>query len=248
MYIPDYFELEELMPKDSFKKYHPVYGASLWFIFDIRFLITLDRLRERFGKTFMNNWKTKKESQTADNYRGWRPFDCPIGAKLSQHKFGRAGDPYFQNATADEVREDLIKEKQGEKAKAQATEFLNALRGGKSISEESEKFGVFSTSSGLFKRNDTIPNIGFEADISKTAFKLSSTKDLPENPIKGQKGYYVIRFKERKEPEIAAFNEEKETVKEGLTQLKKRKAFDSWLATIRNNSEITIEKRFSDLQ
>ena len=146
------------------------------------------------------------------------------------------------------VRDDLIKEKQREKASAEATAFLKALKDGKSVSEESKKFGVTPIKTGFFKRNASIPNVGYESGILDAAFKLSKKKNLPENPIKGQKGYYVIRFTERKDPEMEAFNTEKATVKDSLEQLKMRKSFDAWLATVRNNSEITIEKRFSDSQ
>jgi len=101
----DHFILEELLPESFYKENINKYGDNLWFLFDVRALITLDRLRNRYGKTHMNNWKWGGKSHS----RGLRPPDDPTGAKLSQHRFGRGFDPWFDKFTADEVREDLLK-------------------------------------------------------------------------------------------------------------------------------------------
>ena len=148
----------------------------------------------------------------------------------------------------DRVRKDLMAEKQSEKAKADATAFINALKSGQSMSEATETFGVTPVTTGFFKRNDSIPGIGYETEIASAAFKLSGKKDLPENAIKGPKGYYVIKFRERKDPDTDAFSKEKKTIEENLMQLKKRQSFDAWLTEVRNKSEITIEKGFSARQ
>jgi len=67
---------------------------------------------------------------------------------------------------------------------------------------------------------------------------------LPEAPVKGEKGYYVIRFRDRKEPGLNGFEEEKEKIKEKLLKQKMFKTFDAWLSSIRNKSVISIEKSF----
>ncbi len=101
----NHFILQELLPKPFYEANHKSYGVNLWFVFDPRGLVTLDRLRGRYGKTYMNNWKWGGK----DNYRALRHPACKIGAKLSQHRFGRGFDPWFDKVTADEVRVDLFK-------------------------------------------------------------------------------------------------------------------------------------------
>jgi peptidyl-prolyl cis-trans isomerase D len=144
----------------------------------------------------------------------------------------------------EKVRVDLIQEKQEEKAKKDADTFLSALKSGKSMTTESKHFNVTPTTTGFFKRNDSIPKIGFEREVFKAAFQLSPEQKLPEKPIKGTKGYYVFQLKDRKTPESEELNTEKASIKQKLLQEKKARTFDALLAQIRSNSEITIKEGF----
>ena len=99
MYQPKYFKLYELLPKEFYKE-----DINIWFIFDYRLLWTIDRLRIKWGKLVANTWHWGGQNQ----YRGYRPFDCNVGAKLSQHKFGRAIDLIPLEASVDEIRKDII--------------------------------------------------------------------------------------------------------------------------------------------
>ena len=148
------------------------------------------------------------------------------------------------------IRIDLIKQLQDEKASKYASEFLVALKDNKSKSlntewdTECKKLNLTATATGFFKRNSSIPNIGFEQKISQAAFKLSNENMVPDTPIKGGKGYYIIRFKDRKEPGLNGFEEEKEKIKEKLLKQKMPKTFDAWLSSMRKKSVISIEKDF----
>ena len=97
------FAWYELVPRDYYQmfKNKPAYFNNL---FDDRVLVTLQQLRAQFGPTTVNDWQWGGGNQ----YRGWRPFNCSIGAKNSQHKFGRAIDCSFKNFTADEVRRYIL--------------------------------------------------------------------------------------------------------------------------------------------
>ena len=146
----------------------------------------------------------------------------------------------------DEVRAELIKKNQDEKASKAAEDFLSMLKKGNSMDEESKKLGMVSNSTGFFKRKDAIPKIGYEQPLSDVAFTLSEHKTIPDNIIKGKKGYYVICFKEKKEPEKEGFDQQKSEEKEKLLQQKKRVLFESMLSQVKKKSEIEIEERFLD--
>ncbi len=63
-------------------------------------------LRKLFGKPMIiNNW------YTGGTYtlRGWRPKNCPIGAKFSMHKKGKAFDFDIVGLTDNQVKEIVIK-------------------------------------------------------------------------------------------------------------------------------------------
>lgn len=98
-----YFELYELLPQDFYINYKN--NNNIWFCFDGRILETVDRLRARYGRLIANDWYWGGQNQ----YRGWRPFNCEVGAKLSQHKFGRAIDLIPKEITVDEIRNDIKK-------------------------------------------------------------------------------------------------------------------------------------------
>ena len=104
MYKTRHFKLYELVPRQIYESTPRDKDHRLWGLFDDRTLVTADALRDRYGKTTINDWKWGGNNQ----YGGWRPGDCEIGSELSQHKFGRALDPKFQEVTAEEVREDIL--------------------------------------------------------------------------------------------------------------------------------------------
>lgn len=140
----------------------------------------------------------------------------------------------------DKVRKDLIKEKQEEKAGKDAEEFAAALKKGETMDAECQKRELELKTSEFFKRNDSIPDIGYEKEIVQTAFSLSDEKKYSEKPIKGRKGYYIISFKERKTPEPEEFEKEKDKTKERLLQQKKFKTLEKWMAGLKNKSQISI--------
>ena len=77
--------------------------------------------------------------------------------------------------------------------------------------------------------------------------KLSKNQPLPESIIKGSSGYYVIRFKDRNEPGLNEFMTQKKDLIQRLLDQKKSDTFDTWLETVKRNSEIEIEENFQNL-
>jgi len=107
MFKPSNFKIYELVPDYIYKKYQ-FKPYVLWNIFDERMLYTLDKLGKRYGKLIMNDWYWRKGDPMANRFRGWRDPDCKIGADLSQHKFGRAGDVIPSETTAEQIRQDIL--------------------------------------------------------------------------------------------------------------------------------------------
>ncbi|MEA3272331.1 MAG: hypothetical protein U9P90_01535 [Patescibacteria group bacterium] len=108
MYKPNYFELYEFLPKDFYNEMYPVHGEKLWLMWPRELLWTAYKLRVVYGKMQGNTWYDKPENQESCQWRGWRPVDCPVGAKLSDHKWGRALDLFPLETTADAIRWDCL--------------------------------------------------------------------------------------------------------------------------------------------
>jgi peptidyl-prolyl cis-trans isomerase D len=144
------------------------------------------------------------------------------------------------------VRADLVKEKQDKKAGKEAETLLAVLKKGGDLRKESVRYGFSPDETGFFKRNENMGKIGNEPELADAAFKLSKDKPFSEKPVKGKKGYYLLKFKERKDPDPENFEKEKESMIKTLLEEKKLKTFEAWLAGIKSSSKIMIEKEFQE--
>ena len=144
----------------------------------------------------------------------------------------------------EKVKADVIKQKKNDKAKADAEALLSALKDGVAINTAGKEFDLTPKSTGFFKRNGSIPNIGFERELARMAFELSKENSFPQEVIQSSKGFYVIKFKERKEPSAEDFEKEKANIIERLLQQKRSGTLRAWLDQKKNSSEIVIEDGF----
>ena len=100
MYKCKHFLIEELVPPQVFKDR----GQKAWQLLDDRMLMTIDRLREKYGSMTINSWKWGGDRE----WSGLRTSDSPYYSKYSQHSFGKAFDIIFKNVTAEKVRQDIL--------------------------------------------------------------------------------------------------------------------------------------------
>ena len=98
-----HFKLHELVPRETFEKR----GNKAWELIDVRVLITIDNLRERYGSMTINNWSWGGDRE----WSGLRTPDSPWYSTYSQHTYGRAADCIFQDTTAELVRQDILADK-----------------------------------------------------------------------------------------------------------------------------------------
>ena len=97
MYTPKHFSWFELVPSKDYKQYW------LWLI-DERILKTIDEMREYYNRPIIiNDWYWGGKF----SLRGLRPFNSGVGAKFSQHCYGRAVDLDVQGVSAEKVRNDI---------------------------------------------------------------------------------------------------------------------------------------------
>ena len=149
-------------------------------------------------------------------------------------------------AVKDAVARDMMKEKQVAMAGEKARAFLTMLKSGTTTDSAGSETDVVFKSTEYFKRNDQIKDIGWENEISQMAFTLSSAQPLPEDVVKGEKGFYVIRLKDRRLPDLQEFDKEKKQLQETLSRQKEFKAFNLWLSEARKKSEITVQEGFGN--
>lgn len=95
MYKCKYFKIQELVPPSAYNNL----GEAAWRLLDPRALRSIDLLREKFGPIIINTWHNGGNRQ----WSGLRTDDCPLGAKYSQHKYGRAFDLVFKEVKPQKV-------------------------------------------------------------------------------------------------------------------------------------------------
>ncbi|MEE8541344.1 MAG: peptidyl-prolyl cis-trans isomerase, partial [Desulfobacterales bacterium] len=142
------------------------------------------------------------------------------------------------------VQTAVVAQKQDEQAQAEAKSFAANLNAAGALAEESRKIGLEPMSTGFFKRNASIPDIGYETQLLKAAFELNPTNKFSAEGIKGVKGYYVLGFKARQEPDLKSFEGDKAKIKKSLLEQKKYKTFSTWLTMLKDRSEIQIVEDF----
>jgi len=96
-YRPVKFKAYEFVDRNTYNKF----GEDSLKVIDIRMLITMDRIRNYFGKPIIiNNWKSGGNRE----WSGLRIYGTPYFSTYSQHSFGRAIDFIINGIDAQEVR------------------------------------------------------------------------------------------------------------------------------------------------
>lgn len=93
-YTCKYFKIKELVPYDIYIN-HKHEAWKLWMALDIRSLLTADMIRELVDTSIIINSRNYGGKQFDNS--GMRLKNSNVGAKFSQHKFGRANDLKFHS-------------------------------------------------------------------------------------------------------------------------------------------------------
>ncbi|MFZ2630665.1 MAG: peptidyl-prolyl cis-trans isomerase, partial [Desulfosalsimonadaceae bacterium] len=149
------------------------------------------------------------------------------------------------DAVKDQVRADVLKEKQKNAAETAAEQFLKkAKSAGSMAAAAGENPEIKIKSTGSINRNGSIPGIGNDKTLMAEAFDLTEKNKLPEKVIQAETGLYVIELKERKAPIEQGFKIAEKNIMERVLQQKQMKLYDSWMAKLRDNSEIKTSANF----
>jgi len=151
-------------------------------------------------------------------------------------------------AVRERVNQDWRRQEKEKQAREAAATFLeNMQKDATDWAQSTAKNAAESGETGYFKKNAAIPSIGQSSQIAAAAFELSEEEPLPGKPLTGEKGIYVIRYRDRKLPDNVGFEKEKQSIRTSLLAQKKRDMFSALVANLRLNSEIVIEDRFKKL-
>jgi peptidyl-prolyl cis-trans isomerase D len=144
----------------------------------------------------------------------------------------------------DRVKKDLTVKMQEDQAEKDAESIIEALKKDDNFTAAAKPFKLSVRETGFFKRNETIPQIGYEPAIASAAFDLNDKNKFSKTPYKGSKGVYVIHLIERREANAKDFDSQKKQIQERLLQQKKYSNFNDYLAELKKRSQIMVQDKF----
>ena len=100
--IPAGFRIEELVPRAVFSER----GKLAEWLLCPAALLVLGQIRADFGPCVVNDWLYGGRNE----FRGFRPAGCPVGAAFSQHRYGRAFDVITTKTPVEAARQEIIRQ------------------------------------------------------------------------------------------------------------------------------------------
>jgi len=124
--------------------------------------------------------------------------------------------------TLNEASAEITRTLKAEKAKQEAAKIADQQRekavAGGDLAQLAQESRATVHTTGLFSTGETVPEVGQNPEFYKAAFAL---KDKEVSAvIEGEKSYYVLRLKQRKEPTVPPLDAVKATVEKRLQEAK----------------------------
>jgi len=138
------------------------------------------------------------------------------------------------------VRQLLVVEKQYEKALQLASEVMKKAGNDlNKVSQVDSRIQVGTT--GRFNLTTSIPNIGKDNAFHFNA--LSMKQGEISEPVRGLRGYYVIKLTEKTQFDSTAFQAQAGIIRNNLIQEKKTASLNAWLTEIKEQGDI-VDNRY----
>ena len=139
-----------------------------------------------------------------------------------------------------QVKQEVLKEKKFELAKKKAAEVRSKINGDLTkVSSIDPKATVSQT--GEFTGQGSIPNVGMDYNFKEESLSLK-VGTLSE-PIKGARGYYLLKVLSRTPFDSSAYAIQRNTIRDQLLQQKKSSFFSQWLSNLKKNADIVDNRR-----
>lgn len=146
---------------------------------------------------------------------------------------------------AAKVTAEVKKQLQDEKARDMAKTWLDQVTPDKGLEAVAASNSITLKSTALFGRRGTIPELGQSPEIVKAAFELKENAFHP-GVLKGNDGYYLISFKEKKVPGEEEVKKHMADVMQQIKSMKQNSAYGEWIAALKEKSTIEIQPDILD--
>ncbi len=135
----------------------------------------------------------------------------------------------------DQIKPLVLREKKYEKAEQAAQNIMQKIGNDLTKAPSVDPKATVDTT-GTFGLNQSIPNVGIDYAFSAEAMKAPLNK--VDGPVKGEKGYYLIKVLYRTPFDSTAFSVQRTTILDNLLRQKKNSFFSQWLANLKKDASI----------
>ncbi len=139
-----------------------------------------------------------------------------------------------------EVESLVLREKKLEKSRTIVESLKGKLGGDLAKVTSLDGRAVFNTAAG-FTAGGTVPTVGTDYNFSAKAADAKLGTVI--GPVKGNRGYYLIKVKERTPFDQAAYKLQRNSLRDNIISEKKSYYFNQWMTLVKDKSEIT-DKRY----
>jgi peptidyl-prolyl cis-trans isomerase D len=141
----------------------------------------------------------------------------------------------------DRVEQDYRTEKAAQAAKAEAEQLIaETAEQGSSFDQAAQDRGLVVQESGALLKNDPDHSSDFPQALVNDAFRLTRSAPVSPEPGVVDTTYFVYRFDQRRLPETAMSETDRERYRELLLQFKQQNILDAWLRNRQAEADIRI--------
>lgn len=120
-----------------------------------------------------------------------------------------------------------------------------AVEKGEDLVTLSKKGGFPSGDTGFFSRAEPAGDRRVPAEVLRVAFQLAVGK--VSEPVTAPQGVFLIKALERRAPDPAGFDKDREELRQQVLAQKKDQAWENWVRSLRAEAKITYSSRLSSL-
>ena len=140
------------------------------------------------------------------------------------------------------VKEDLVNEKAGQMALAEAEAFIKSFQKSKNLPEAARQQNRSIEETGFFSRAKNLPTWAGAREIQEALFSLGPTRPIVEKPFKTGSDYGVAVFKESRPAPMEDFKKDQTQFIQALHQQKQYALFEQWSRLLREKAKVRINQ------
>ncbi|MGE5860453.1 MAG: peptidylprolyl isomerase [Ignavibacteria bacterium] len=137
------------------------------------------------------------------------------------------------------IKPAVLKEKKLEKAREVAAELKKKISGDIKKAKDLNPKVIVNTT-GNFTANSFVPTVGKDFAFIETSLKIKP--DKISDPVKGQRGYYLLKLLERSKFDSSAYELKRASIRDNILAEKKNAYFSLWLSNLKKEAQIIDDR------